>query len=1549
MANNKLITRYFRLNNAKQFIESIDEPANTIYYVFAAKPSQYASGDNTIDLPSDSVKSLRTDIYDEMVFAKKINAADVAIMADRHDWIYNTVYDMYDDTDSDLEYKNFFVVSKEGETYYVFKCLYNNGGAPSTSQPLYSATSTEDFTYETSDGYIWKYLYKLDSYTYHKFTTDLYIPVFPDSNVVSSASGGSIDIIKIESNGKQYNNYLTGSFVEDDLKYGGMPLKCRITAPDASLTADFYRGCIIKIINGAGAGQYRTITSYTVNEGYKFIYIDSAFSISSPWSTSYAEYEIMPAISVYGDGRQITNTIARGIVNTISGNSIYKIDILDRGTGYFKAFANVYAEPVVRISNTINDAVLRPIMSPRGGHGFDVESELYSSHLGISVKFSNNENGTISTDNDYRTIGLIKDPKFFNVKLNYNDEKGNGFIDTEKVVQIDLKRLGGGVQVSTTSKNVVGLGTFNALSINSPGNTTYANTDVITISNVAVNAVCNLTTNSTGYIYSVSLVSSGFGFADAISPVITIANAVGGNIRYVNSRIITALTASANGRAYSNDGYIIISSDSASVNATANITTNSIGGITSVLITSSGKDFALNEISSLTITANGRGYNSTVNNQIAFTGGGGTGAVAYFTNNATGNLVSITLVNPGTGYTSLPTANAIGASPTVVATIGVVLQANGLSLKFANSTGGYDNGAKVSSASVLSGGDSAVYANTDYIIIPSTSSSHGNAVGNLITTVTGSLSTINVNAGNNFGFTFDPATQVVPYVANSSGGQIRYFDLPIVSGIVVSNSAPAYKVSSVAITANGRNYDSTRILRVDVVNGGIGYNSIANNVLIFSGGGGSGANATFVNNDSGSIVSITMVANGTGYTSLPTVFANASANGIGANLVAVLANSITFTSTTGGYGAVAYFTNNATGNIVSVSVANAGFNYRTAPTATISDPSGGNPAATFTVNVDGGANIFVTNDLVKVTNGTIDASANVVANATNYLTSLNMTNSGKGFSPSSLFVYCTNATSGNTRYFNNTVIKEVLIANGGYSGFCSNSDVLTITGGSINATANIVSNTVGGLSAVNLTTSGLGFANHSSIVMKLTNSIGGHIRYLNDYIVNSVSISSGGEGFNNTNYLVVTCDGAAINATANIETSTAGVIASIQFTNRGKGIRPSYISNVDIIDGGSGYSNADKIVFCGGGGTGANATLLTNSSGGIVRAFIVNPGINYDCAPTISIANSSGGTANGINANLSASIIKPSTIRIYDANNNPAKGSFEDISFTVALSANAVANLVYAPTLGNSSSQVTVSNPAQILVNLQESANLQFTSTLASNISINLINQTTSFSSSLGAGDYIFLQTNDDQSQLLQVNSVTNSSHLVVTSFPAFSAKAVAISAANVHTVGNVLDQGVGYINVTNVTGFFTQSNVIYGLTSLSSGNVTGISFNNVSKTGTTVNQLFYYNIQSIIGTFEEDEIIYTNNIFNDYQSTAVFHSGNSSSIYVTSQNGIFYPGDTVIGNSSGATAALSSGSTYKYEGDFIRGSGDVLYIENVDPISRSNSQSETIKLIVEF
>ena len=395
------------------------------------------------------------------------------------------------------------------------------------------------------------------------------------------------------------------------------------------------------------------------------------------------------------------------------------------------------------------------------------------------------------------------------------------------------------------------------------------------------------------------------------------------------------------------------------------------------------------------------------------------------------------------------------------------------------------------------------------ITFPSLVSSSGNAFANIITNTNGSLlsATINATSGN-YGFRVDGEGLDLTTIANSTGGYTRYFNSDIVNLITISNSSPSYKVSSVAVTANGTNYNSTKVLRVDIQDGGTGYNSVTNNLIVFTGGGGSGANATFVNNNIGKITSITMVANGSGYSSAVTAAPATAAAGIGANLSVVLANSLSFTSTTGGYGAVARFTNNALGEIVSVSVVNSGFSYTSAPTATVQDPTGLN--ATFTVTVDGGANNYTTGDIIVATNGDINATATITTNAQNYISSLTLTNSGKGHSYNTVNVLTTNTTGGSVRYFNGNLVREITVTSSGYPGFGSNSDILTISNGSINTIANIETTINGQLNAVSITSSGKGFANHSSLLIKVTNSVSGNTRYLNTNVVSSYTINDGG-------------------------------------------------------------------------------------------------------------------------------------------------------------------------------------------------------------------------------------------------------------------------------------------------------------------------------------------------------------------------------------------------------------------------------------------------------
>jgi hypothetical protein len=58
---------------------------------------------------------------------------------------------------------------------------------------------------------------------------------------------------------------------------------------------------------------------------------------------------------------------------------------------------------------------------------------------------------------------------------------------------------------------------------------------------------------------------------------------------------------------------------------------------------------------------------------------------------------------------------------------------------------------------------------------------------------------------------------------------------------------------------------------ITILNGGTGYDNTSNNLLIFTGGGGTGAEATFANDVSGVITSVTVTNQGSNYTTLPTI------------------------------------------------------------------------------------------------------------------------------------------------------------------------------------------------------------------------------------------------------------------------------------------------------------------------------------------------------------------------------------------------------------------------------------------------------------------------------------------------------------------------------------------------------------------------------------------------------------------------------------------------------------------------------------------------------
>jgi hypothetical protein len=77
---NKVISKKFGNHLAQQLIESISEPANNIYYLTASRHTVYDDGDDTVPTPTESSKELDVDIYEQMIFGKKISTNDVILI-----------------------------------------------------------------------------------------------------------------------------------------------------------------------------------------------------------------------------------------------------------------------------------------------------------------------------------------------------------------------------------------------------------------------------------------------------------------------------------------------------------------------------------------------------------------------------------------------------------------------------------------------------------------------------------------------------------------------------------------------------------------------------------------------------------------------------------------------------------------------------------------------------------------------------------------------------------------------------------------------------------------------------------------------------------------------------------------------------------------------------------------------------------------------------------------------------------------------------------------------------------------------------------------------------------------------------------------------------------------------------------------------------------------------------------------------------------------------------------------------------------------------------
>ena len=321
--------------------------------------------------------------YDEMIAAKRIvnNSTDISkqfarAVVRRYNWnlAVNNKYDMwkpdyYASGDGQIGRSpavsdKYYVLNRQFE---VFKCLYNGQSAafptgqtitdeqhePSTTPSVGSYNATTGI-YRSPQGYIWKFMYLIPTNDVLKFLSSDFMPISATASV--TIEDGAIEVIVDEG-------------------VGGLPTQ--ILGPPANTT--YYAA-----IRGDGTGGVAAITIDGSGNVLSITTDPDVDPIASK-GTGYT-YASVPLV----DGAVAADGGAIGLFQGTPGSS---------------AAAGVISVP--------RDG-LDPIISPQGGHNANLLQELNAKRVMTNIRLTYAEGiGDFPVDNDFRRIGLIKDPYNF--------------------------------------------------------------------------------------------------------------------------------------------------------------------------------------------------------------------------------------------------------------------------------------------------------------------------------------------------------------------------------------------------------------------------------------------------------------------------------------------------------------------------------------------------------------------------------------------------------------------------------------------------------------------------------------------------------------------------------------------------------------------------------------------------------------------------------------------------------------------------------------------------------------------------------------------------------------------------------------------------------------------------------------------------------------------------------------------------------------------------------------------------------------------------------
>ena len=244
-----IITKDFRVHNARQFQESFSESAD-VYYLAIGRPQAFANDqafndgtDTAPPTPVDSVGSIEHYVYDDLLSAKKVTSSDITLCIPRRNWTTGTTYDYYRHDYGEINSAGAVIAANSGattlldstfyvmnSTFDVYKCIDNDGDTASTTEPTGNKSTS---VFSTADGYKWKYMYSLSASEQANFLSTDFMHLSTESTDYSTTAG-AIEHVKITAGGSGGSN---GTYTGVAIRGDGSSGACTVVVSGNAVTA----------------------------------------------------------------------------------------------------------------------------------------------------------------------------------------------------------------------------------------------------------------------------------------------------------------------------------------------------------------------------------------------------------------------------------------------------------------------------------------------------------------------------------------------------------------------------------------------------------------------------------------------------------------------------------------------------------------------------------------------------------------------------------------------------------------------------------------------------------------------------------------------------------------------------------------------------------------------------------------------------------------------------------------------------------------------------------------------------------------------------------------------------------------------------------------------------------------------------------------------------------------------------------------------------------------------------------------------------------------